>query len=279
MARRDIVGHWKQVHAFSERRACRLLGMRRSSYRYQRQPDRNEALRVRLRELAALRPRFGSPRLWVLLRREGSPVNHKRVERVYREEQLSLRRKRRRKRLSALRVPLPTPDRLNQRWAMDFVADGFTHGRRFRCLTVVDEFSRECPGIYADTSITGPKVAGFLEALAHQRGFPIVLGSDNGPEFAGTIVDQWAHAHGIHLDFIDPGKPVQNAYIESFNGRFRDECLNQTLFVDLPDARKKIESWRLDYNRNRPHSALGHLTPEEFANQQPVRGMAQDRER
>jgi putative transposase len=268
------VAHWKQAHAFSERRACRLLGMRRSSYRYERQADRNQELRVRLRELAALRPRFGSPRLYVLLRREGRVVNHKRVERVYREERLALRRKRRRKRLSVLRVPLPTPERLNQRWAIDFVADGFTDGRRFRCLTVVDEFSRECPGIYTDTSITGPKVAGFLEALAHQRGFPTVLGSDNGPEFAGTVVDQWAHAHGIHLDFIEPGKPVQNAYIESFNGRFRDECLNQTLFVDLHDARKKIESWRLDYNQNRPHSALENMTPEEFANRHLVMATA-----
>lgn len=248
--------------------------MRRSSFRYLAHPDHNEALRRRLRELAAQRPRFGSPRLYVLLRREGQPVNHKRVERLYREEQLSLRRKRRRKRLSVLRVPLTASDRPNQRWAMDFVADGLTDGRRFRCLTIVDECSRECPGIYVDTSITGAKVTGFLEPLLHQRGVPSGLRLDNGPEFAGTVLDQWAHARGIQLDFIDPGKPVQNAYIESFNGRFRDECLNQHLFFDMQDAQRKIESWRLDYNQHRPHSALGNRTPEEFAKHQEVLAIA-----
>jgi len=217
-----------------------------------------------------MRPRFGSPRLWVLLRREGSRVNHKRVERVYREERLSLRLKRRRKRLSGVRVLSPTPDRVNQRWSIDFIVDSFIHGRRFRCLTMVDDFSRECPGIYVDTSIPGGKVAQFLDGLAEMRGLPSVLCLDNGPEFAGTLLDQWAYERGIHLHFIEPGKPVQNAYIESFNGRFRDECLNQTVFVDVLDARRKIESWRWDYNHNRPHSSLGNMTPTEFVSHQQV---------
>lgn len=252
----------------SERRGCRLISIPRSTNRYQGQPDANGKIRIRLRELAAQRPRFGSPRLRVLLLREGYQVNHKRVERLYREENLSLRRKRKRKRASATRVRTNTPDQINQRWSMDFILDTLTSGRHFRCLTIVDDFSRECPGLYADTSITGHKVAQFLDQLAQGRGLPEVLCLDNGPEFAGTVLDQWAQEKGIKLQFIRPGKPVDNAFVESFNGRFRDECLNENLFFDVRDAQQKIEAWRQDYNRVRPHSSLGDMTPEEFATHQ-----------
>lgn len=248
--------------------------MKRSSFRYVAQPDQNKELRIRLRELAAQRPRFGSFRLWLMLRRDGQRVNHKRVERLYREEGLSLRRKRRKKRVSGLGVVLPAPNWVNQRWSMDFITDTLADGRRFRCLTIVDDFSRECPGLYADTSITGASVAEILDRLAKTRGLPSGLRTDNGPEFAGTVLDQWAHDRGIQLDFIEPGKPVQNAYIESFNGRLRDECLNQNLFFDIQDAKRKVESWRLDYNQNRPHSSLGNMTPEEFAKHQEVMAIA-----
>jgi putative transposase len=269
-----VVSYWKTAHGFSERRACRLMGMMRTSFRYRGRPDPDGDLRVRLRELAAQRPRYGSPRLCVLLRREGRRVNHKRVERLYREEKLSLRLKARRKRVSALRVPLPRPEQVNVRWSMDFVMDTLTGGRRFRCLTLVDDFSRECPSIYVDTSISGFQVTRVLDHLKETRGLPAALCTDNGPEFSGAALDQWAHAQGVQLHFIEPGKPVQNAYIESFNGRFRDECLNQMLFSDILDARRKIESWRLDYNQNRPHSSLGNMTPEEFARRQQVMTIA-----
>lgn len=259
-----------EAYGFSQRRACRLIGMTRSSFHYQRSGNRDEALRLRLLELAALRPRYGSPRLCVLLRREGYRVNHKRVERLYRQERLSLRRRSPRKRVSALRVPLVAAQAVNARWSLDFVSDVLVDGRRIRCLTVVDDYSRECPGIYVDSSIGGSQVTRFLDQLVQQRGLPQVLCTDNGPEFAGRLLDQWAHQRGVKLHYIEPGKPYQNAYIESFNGRFRDECLNQHLFFDLLDARQKIETWRLDYNQNRPHSSLGNMTPQEFVTKQAV---------
>ena len=259
-----------EAYGFSQRRACRLIGMTRSSFHYQRSGNRDEALRLRLLELAVLRPRYGSPRLCVLLRREGYRVNHKRVERLYRQERLSLRRRSPRKRVSALRVPLVAAQAVNARWSLDFVSDVLVDGRRIRCLTVVDDYSRECPGIYVDSSIGGSQVTRFLDQLVQQRGLPQVLCTDNGPEFAGRLLDQWAHQRGVKLHYIEPGKPYQNAYIESFNGRFRDECLNQHLFFDLLDARQKIETWRLDYNQNRPHSSLGNMTPQEFVTKQAV---------
>jgi putative transposase len=172
--------------------------------------------------------------------------------------------------MSALRVPLAPAEAINARWSLDFVSDALVNGRRIRCLTVVDDYSRECPGIYVDSSITGSQVAQFLDHLVELRGLPKVLCTDNGPEFAGRVLDQWAHQNGVKLHYIEPGKPYQNAYIESFNGRFRDECLNQHLFFDLLDARQKIEMWRLDYNQNRPHSSLGNMTPQEFVASQAV---------
>ncbi len=271
VARREAAGLIQKELPLSERRTCRVLGFSRSLLQYTPRPDRNTELRARLRALAEQRRRFGSPRLHVLLRREGWMVNHKRVERLYRAEGLSLRRKRRRKAGSYLRVVLSAPNRVNERWSMDFVTDSLVNGRRFRSLTIVDDHSRESVAIEADFSLTGVRVTRVLERLALTRGLPNVITVDNGPEFAGKALDAWAYQHHIKLHFIRPGKPVENAYIESFNGRFRDECLNENLFTNLDEARRIIETWRGDYNHTRPHSSLGNLTPEEFVNQDRVR--------
>lgn len=200
-----------------------------------------------------------------MLLREGYLINHKRTERLYREEGLSLRLKRRRKRSSHLRVVLAKPERINQHWSMDFVSDSLYNGRRFRTLTVVDDLSKECPVLEVDHSLTGQRVARVLERVALTRGLPDLITVDNGPEFISKALDAWAHANGVKLHFIQPGKPTQNAYIESFNGKFRDECLNEHVFTSLHDAQTKIESWRQDYNENRPHRSLKQLTPNEFA--------------
>ena len=192
-------------------------------------------------------------------------VNHKRTERLYREEGLALRRKRHRKRAAGVRVTLPRPTRPNERWAMDFLHDRLATKRSFRVLTMVDEYSRESPTIVADTSLTGVRVVEVLERLAEGQGLPQVITVDNGPEFASSALDAWAYRRGIRLHFIDPGKPTQNGYVESFNGRFRDECLNEHWFTTLDEAWGLIEAWRQDYNTVRPHSSLGNLTPVEFA--------------
>jgi putative transposase len=222
-------------------------------------------LRQRIRELAALRKRFGSPRLHVMLKREGLVINHKRTERIYREEGLSLRRKRRRKGAAGVRVTMPAPLRTNERWSMDFVSDSVVTGRRFRALAIVDDFSRECPAIEVDTSLGGVRVVGVLDRLSETRGLPEVITMDNGPEFVGKALDEWAYRRGVKLNFIRPGKPIENAYAESFNGRFRDECLNTNWFMSIRHARDIIESWRQDYNEVRPHSSLGNRTPKEYA--------------
>lgn len=252
--------------AFSERRTCRLLGVHRSVARYQRQAVEPAGLRERLCALAAERRRFGYRRLHLLLRREQFHVNRKRVYRLYREEGLSVRRRKRKRMCGVQRVPLAAPTRSNQRWSMDFMADSLMNGRKVRLLNVVDDFTRECLATEVDTSLPGARVARVLDQVAFERGaFPEAITVDNGPEFAGRVLDAWAYEHHVKLDFIDPGKPVQNAYIESFNGRVRDECLNEHWFIGLGEARKIVNAWRLDYNGVRPHSALGHLTPNEFA--------------
>jgi len=248
----------------SLRRACGLVGLWRSTQQYQSHRPDDRVLRQRLRELAEQRRRFGAPRLHVLLRREGWRVNHTRTERLYREEGLALRRKRHRKRAAGVRVTLPPPTRPNERWAMDFLQDRRADGRRFRVLTMVDAYSRESPAIMADTSLPGATVVEVLERLAETRRLPQGITIDNGPEFAGSALDAWAYRRGIQLHFIEPGKPVQNACVESFNGRLRDECLNEHWFTTLEEARRLIEAWRQDYNTVRPHSSLGDLTPAEF---------------
>jgi putative transposase len=237
-----------------------------SSYRYDQKPDNDDALRLRMRELAGQRKRFGSPRLHIMLKRENLVINHKRTERIYREEGLALRRKRRRKGAAGLRMVMPLPLRPNQVWSMDFVTDSIVTGRRFRALTIVDDFSRECPAIEVDTSLGGDRVVSVLERLAEIRGLPEVITMDNGPEFAGRALDEWAYRRGIKLNFIRPGKPIENAFAESFNGRFRDECLNTNWFMNLKHAREVIEDWRVDYNEVRPHSSLKGITPKEYAN-------------
>jgi putative transposase len=200
-----------------------------------------------------------------MLRREGFMVNHKRVERIYREEGLSLRRRHKRKRLSHLRVVRGWPTAANQVWAMDFIHDNLWSGRRYRALAVLDHWSRESLAIEVDVSLTGERVKRVLERLRVSRGLPEVILTDNGPEFTGRVLDQWAGDHHVQLQFIEPGKPIQNAFIESFISRLRDECLNEHVFVSLDDARRKIERWRVQYNKHRPHSSLGYLSPEEFA--------------
>lgn len=241
------------------------MSLWRSTHSYKPKTEDDGLVRSRLRELAEHRRRFGSPRLHVLLKREGLVVNHKRTERIYREEGLSLRLKKRKRRPAGVRVKLPQPQMPNKRWSMDFVQDALQDGRRFRMLTVVDDFSRECPTIEIDTSIGGFRVARVLDRLSERRGLPESITVDNGPEFAGKTLDEWAYRKGVKLNFIQPGKPVQNAYIESFNGRLRDECLNESWFKTLDEARAIIEDWRIDYNRVRPHSSLDDLTPEEYA--------------
>lgn len=244
------------------------MGLYRSTLHY-RPSRKDEALiRIRLKELAQRRRRFGCPRLHVMLKREGLVVNHKRTERIYREEGLMLSKRRQSRKRGALqRIEMPMAARVNQRWSMDLMSDSLNSGRRFRVLTVVDDYSRECPVLEVDTSITGRRVVRVLEQLAGQRGLPAIITVDNGPEFAGKALDEWAYRQGVALRFIEPGKPVENAYIESFNGKFRDECLNENWFTSLYEARTIIEDWRRDYNEERPHSALGGLPPGKFAKQ------------
>ena len=264
-SRRTAVTLAMETATISERRACRFTGFARSSQRYVTQRPARTELRARLKELASQRPRWGSRRLHILLTREGHTVNHKLVERVYREEGLTVRRRRAKKLVAIPRVPLPLPSGANARWSIDFVSDALGDGRKVRALTIVDDYTRECPAIEVDFSLSGERVVRVLEHLAGTRGLPRAIVLDNGPEFVSHALDQWAHRRGVALQFIEPGKPVQNAYVESFNGRFRDECLNESWFVSLADAQHTIEAWRVDYNVTRPHSGLDSRTPHEFA--------------
>ncbi len=263
---RRVLARWAQAaYQASERRVSRLLLIQRSTLRYQGHRDRQETLRMRVRELAASRVRFGYRRLTVLLKREGWPVNAKRIYRLYTEEGLTVRTNCRKKAASRSPVPQGLATAPNQRWSMDLVSDRLVDDRWFRVLTVVDQFTRECLLLYADSTLSSEKVAAELERVVRERRVPMSITVDNGSEFASRAMDAWAYGHGIRLDFIRPGKPVENGYIESFNGRLRDECLNVSLFFSLEDAREKLEQWRQDYNRARPHSALGDQAPEAFA--------------
>jgi putative transposase len=251
-------------HGLSQRHACRLLGLDRSRLRYQRKRTDDTAVRQRLRDLAAERRRFGYRRLGWMLAREGHAMNHKKLYRLYREEQLMVRRRRGRKRALGTRAPMTMPDAINQRWSLDFVADALSDGRRFRILCIVDDFSRECLATVVDTSLGGVRVVRELERLATERALPQIVVSDNGTELTSGAVLRWATGR-LRWHYIEPGKPVQNAFVESFNSKLRDECLNEHVFLTLAEARKTIEAWRLDYNHCRPHSSLGALTPTEFA--------------
>ena len=248
-----------------KRRACRVVGLAPATYYYRaRRPDPVE-LREKLKTFAAQRPRWGYRRLHVLLKRDGDVVNHKRVYRVYRAEGLAVRRKKRKRMAASLRVVPSPPTRPRQQWTMDFTQDSLASGRQFRTLNVVDTFTRECLVIEVDHSLPGARVVRVLERLVELYGAPEVIRIDNGTEFTSHVVDAWAYQHGIKLDFIRPGKPTDNGHIESFNGKFRDECLNENWFISLNDAKAKIEAYRVDYNHVRPHSSLDNQTPIEFA--------------
>lgn len=265
--RRAAVTHARAYAApLSQRRACQFIRVARSTVRYQSVRPARTAERERLRTLALEKRKYGYRFLHELLRREGYRLNRKLTYRLYREEQLNLRSRRgRRRRSSAPRVTMPAPTEANERWSMDFVSDSFADARRFRSLTLVDDFSRECPAIEVDTSIPAERVVEVLERVGRERGkFPAAIVVDNGPEFISRALDQWAYARGVKLVHIQPGKPVQNAFIESFNGTFRDECLNAHWFTSLQDARWIIEAWRVEYNTTRPHSSLGYKTPAEY---------------
>jgi putative transposase len=255
----------REQYSLTESRACGLIGITRWIHRYQSRRRSQEDLRMRLRELASTRVRYGYRRLTVLLRREGRLVNAKRVYRLYREESLQVRTKPRAKRAAQARVPLDGAVRANQRWSMDFVSDRISDGRWFRILTVIDQYTRECLCVHAGRPQTGEKVVEQMERLCALRGKPESITTDNGSEFAGSAMERWAVKTGVKLDFIRPGKPVENGYIESFNGRLRDECLNGEVFFSLADAQEKLDRWKQDYNLYRPHSALDDRTPAEFA--------------
>ena len=266
-ARRQAVAIAREEHGLSRRRACRLIGISRSVV--EREPKRardHERLRERLRALAGERRRFGYRRLHALLRHEGWSVNHKLVARLYREEKLAIRRRGRQKRgLGGMMAGHWCPIAANQRWSLDFTEDRLANGRKFRTANLKDDCTRECPAIAVDFSLPGSRVVAMLEDVARERGCPDMLVVDNGPELRGRDLDRWAYENGVKLFFIDPGKPMQNASIESFNGRFREECLDQSWFTSLGEARRVIEAWRTDYNEHRPHTSLRMRTPAAFA--------------
>ena len=254
--------------AISERRACELVGIYRSTLRYTRQQStETSTLRARIVELAQERRRFGYRRIYALLRREGQSVNHKRVYRLYSEANLAVKRRKRRKGIMMPREPLMLQTKRNEVWSMDFVMDALATGRRIKILTVVDDCTQEAIDLAVDFGISGHYVTRILDQAARFRGYPKAIRTDQGPEFTGKALDQWAYEHGIQLKLIQPGKPTQNAFIESINGKFRDECLNEHWFHTLSHARAVIGQWRIDYNQCRPHSRLGYKTPAEAATQ------------
>jgi len=265
-ARKKAAGYVVEKLGLSQRRACRVLGVSRSVVRYRSCRANDERVRHRLKHLAQQYPRYGYPTLHSLLKSEGLVTNRKRTYRLYREEGLQVRTKRRKK-LTRARVPMRVPDAPNIRWSFDFVSDQLANARRFRVLNIMDDYSRECVGQIVDVSISGERVARFLDRLSESRGLPKVLVSDNGPEFTSKAMFLWSRRTGVRLHFIQPGKPIQNAFVESFNGKFRDQCLNLYWFRDLDDARRTIDQWRTHYNEVRPHRSLDGLPPAVFASQ------------
>jgi putative transposase len=264
-ARREAAAHLCTAHQVSQRRACSVLGVDRSSVRYRGVRPEDTELRQAMKAVATERRRFGYRRVHVMLERQGWQVNQKKLRRLYREEKLQVRKRGGRKRALGTRRPMLVPERPNERWSLDFVSDAFTDGRRFRVLAIVDDFSRECLALVADTSLSGLRVTRELTAVMARRGRPRTIVSDNGTELTSMAVLRWCQEMRIDWHYIAPGKPMQNAFVESFNGSFRDELLNETLFSSLAEAREKIATWKEDYNRHRPHSSLGNLTPQEFA--------------
>ena len=263
-ARRAAVAWMRTTYGVSERRACRALGVHRNTMRYQTQRD-DAALAAKLNELAAEHVRWGYRPLCDLIRAEGHRVNHKRAYRVYRDEGLVVRRKRRKRAAWARRDPIPLPDAPNERWSMDFMSDQFANGRRFRVFNIIDDFTRESLAMVPDVSLSGHRVVRILEGIVEERGAPKTIVCDNGPEFTSLALDRWATKRNVKLGFIQPGKPTQNAFIESFNAMVRERCLGMHWFESLNDARRRIEKWRYIYNHVRPHGSLGRVPPAEFA--------------
>jgi putative transposase len=253
-----VVAHF----SVSRARACRVLGLNRSTFDYVGMQRDDTALRKRMIELAEKRRRYGSPRIHWCLRKEGLVMNHKRTERIYALLKLQLKNRKKKKMGSVLRFPRPKATAPNEVWSMDFVSDRIESGRRLRCFTLVDDFTKENPGILVEHSISGNRITRFLDSL---RILPKRLRCDNGPEFQSKALLEWAYLRGVEIEFIEPGKPIQNAFIESFNGRFRDECLNDHAFMNIDHARFIIEQWRKEYNEERPHSSIGMKTPKQFA--------------
>lgn len=265
-AKREAVEILEEKYKVSERCACKLLEFPRSTKRYNSKKHDDSEIRGRILYWAEKRKRYGSPRIHHMLLRDGYEINHKKTERIYSEEGLSLKRKKRKKQYkSEIRTPLQEPTKANEIWAMDFVSDQFNYGGRFKGLTVVDVFTKISPLIEVDRSLTGIRIVQSLSKAIEEYGKPEAICVDNGPEFICIALDKWASDHNVKLSFSRPGKPTDNAYIESFNGKFRDECLNMNWFSSLSMAREIIEEWRIEYNEERPHSSIGYLTPKEFA--------------
>lgn len=265
--------HVIESFGLSQRRASGLIGLSRNTLRHEPKQDKDGDLRKRIKELAEQRRRFGYRRLHVLLKRESLVKNHKRTERIYREEKLALRIRKRKKMASQGRIEISKAERANKLWAMDFLHDVLYNGRKLRFLPIIDTYTKECFRIEVDTSIGGKRVCTVLSQIAAVRGLPENIVVDNGPEFISNALDSWAYERGVKLHFIRPGKPVDNAYMESFNGKFRDECLNLHWFMGVGHARDVVEDYRLDYNNERPHSSLGDLTPAEFMRLEEEKGV------
>ena len=274
-AKREAVAHACSEHSVSQRRACDVLAIDRSTVRYNSIRPDDADLRKAIRRIAKERRRFGYRRIGVMLERECIHMNHKKLRRLYREEKLQVRKRGGHKRALGTRRLMVLPSRVNERWSLDFVSDAFTDGRRFRVLAVIDDYSRECLALVADTSLSGGRVARELDAIIARRGSrPGTIVSDNGTEFTSMAILKWCQEMKIGWHYIAPGKPMQNGFVESFNGSFRDECLNETLFSSLTDARHHIILWKEDYNVTRPHSSLGNLTPREYAQNQHLQQRA-----
>jgi len=264
-AKREAVAHLRGVLEMSERRACSLIAADRKMIRYRSRRPPDTELRGRLRELANQRRRFGYRRLFILLQEEGEPSGINRIYRLYREEGLAVRKRRSRRKAIGTRAPILVEARPNARWSLDFVHDQLAGGRRFRILNIADDVTRECLAAIPDTSISGKRVARELTTLIQARGKPRMIVSDNGTEFTSNAILRWSKDYQVEWHYIAPGKPMQNGYIESFNGRMRDELLNESLFLDLDQARQMITAWATDYNTRRPHSSLGYKTPAAYA--------------
>jgi putative transposase len=264
-AKREAVACLRDQFQMSERRACKLIKADRQMVRYRFTRPPATALRARLRELANERRRFGYRRLFIMLRREGELSGINRIYRLYREEGLAVRRRKGRKRAVGVRAPILVEARPNARWSLDFVHDQMANGRRFRVLNITDDITHECLGAIPDTSISGRRVARELSAIIERRGKPGMIVSDNGTELTSNAIFAWCKDHKIDWHYIAPGKPMQNGYVESFNGKMRDELLNETLFFSLDHARQAVAAWMEDYNTTRPHSSLAYQTPEAYA--------------